>query len=150
MADNNSQGGEGRHGSPGDGEGRERAAGAGQHADVAGGDKGNDEGTQQTGVRLNKEEAERLLSNMESQAEASEEVELTPAAWSKTFDENNSTDTPIGRVKMGKGKLLNSLLKEERKNLAWLVLLSTIQTLSSKRKVKLKMAKQSVRVAMFL
>lgn len=43
VADDNSQGGEGRHGSPGDGEGRERAADAGQHADVAGGAEGNDE-----------------------------------------------------------------------------------------------------------
>ena len=115
MADDNSQGGEGRHGSPGDGAERERAAGAGQHADVAGGTEGNDEGTQQTGVRLNKEEAERLLSNMESQAEASEEVELTPAAWSKTFDENNSTDTPIGRVKMGEGQITKFFAKGREK-----------------------------------
>lgn len=115
VADDNSQSGEGRPGSTGDGAGRERAAGAGQHADVAGGTEGNDEGTQQTGVRLNKEEAERLLSNMESQAEASEEVELTPEAWSKTFDENNSTDTPIGRVKMGEGQITKFFAKGREK-----------------------------------
>ena len=48
VADNNSQGGEGRPGSPGDGAGRERAAGAGQHADVAGGAESHDEGPKVT------------------------------------------------------------------------------------------------------
>ena len=48
VADNNSQSGEGRPGSTGDGAGRERAAGAGQHADVAGGAEGNDEGPKVT------------------------------------------------------------------------------------------------------
>lgn len=43
VADDNSQSGEGRPGSTRDGAGRERAAGAGQHADVAGGTEGNDE-----------------------------------------------------------------------------------------------------------
>ncbi|MDY4626198.1 MAG: LPD23 domain-containing protein [Prevotella sp.] len=49
VADDNSQGGEGRHGSPGDGAGRERAAGAGQHADVAGGAEEDDEGPKPVG-----------------------------------------------------------------------------------------------------
>ena len=43
VADDNSQSGEGRPGSTGDGAGRERAAGAEQQADVAGGTEGNDE-----------------------------------------------------------------------------------------------------------
>ncbi|MCI7654299.1 MAG: strawberry notch C-terminal domain-containing protein [Bacteroidales bacterium] len=43
VADDNSQSGEGRPGSTRDGAGRERAAGAGQQADVAGGTEGNDE-----------------------------------------------------------------------------------------------------------
>ena len=49
VADDNSQGGEGRHGSPGDGAGRERAAGAEQHADVAGGAEEDDEGPKPVG-----------------------------------------------------------------------------------------------------
>ena len=43
VADDNSQGGEGRPGSTGDGAGRERTAGTEQPADVAGGTEGDDE-----------------------------------------------------------------------------------------------------------
>lgn len=43
VANDNSQSGEGRPGSTGDGAGRERAAGTGQLSDVAGGTEGNDE-----------------------------------------------------------------------------------------------------------
>ena len=63
--------------------------------------EGVDEETRRKGIRLNKEQAKGLLSRMESSAEDASEKPLTAESWAETFDENNSTDTPIGRVKMG-------------------------------------------------
>ena len=54
---------------------------------------------------LTKKDADELLSRMENEAEASTEKELTAETWNETFDENNSIETPIGRVKMGENQI---------------------------------------------
>ena len=67
------------------------------------------------GVRLNKDQVTSLLKNMEDNAETSTELELTPETWSAVFDENNSTNTPLGRVKMGEGQTMKFFIKGRTK-----------------------------------
>ena len=67
------------------------------------------------GVRLNKDQVTSLLKNMEDNAETSTELELTPETWSAVFDENNSTNTPLGRVKMGEGQIMKFFIKGRTK-----------------------------------
>ena len=71
---------------------------------------------------LSGEEADLLLSRMESAAEISSEKELTPETWAETFDENNFIATPIGSVKMEETRSLNSLRKSVPRSSVWLVL----------------------------
>ena len=64
-----------------------------------------EEKEESAGRSLTKEEADELLSRMENDAEISTEKELTAETWNETFDENNSIETPIGRVKMGENQI---------------------------------------------
>lgn len=65
------------------------------------------------GRKLTGEEAEALVSEMETNAEIAPEVELTPDNWVKEFGENGIVDTPVGKVKMGENQYLK-LLKNKR------------------------------------
>lgn len=56
-----------------------------------------------------------LLERMEDSAEVYEEKELTPQAWAEAFDEDNSIDTPLGRVKMGENQMMKFLSKNRAK-----------------------------------
>ena len=67
------------------------------------------------GRSLTKEEADELLSLMEQNAENSTEKELTAETWNETFDENNSIETPIGRVKMGENQITKFFEKNRAK-----------------------------------
>lgn len=64
---------------------------------------------------LSGEEADLLLSRMESAAEISSEKELTPETWAETFDENNFIATPIGSVKMGGNQITKFFEKKRTK-----------------------------------
>ena len=65
------------------------------------------------GRKLTGEEAEALVSEMETNAEIAPEVELTPDNWVKEFGENGIVDTPVGKVKIGENQYLK-LLKNKR------------------------------------
>ena len=67
------------------------------------------------GRSLSEEEAEALVSEMEAAAKPAPEKELTPQAWSETFDENNSIETPVGRVKMGDNQIAKFFAKGREK-----------------------------------
>ena len=67
------------------------------------------------GRSLNAEEADMLISQMEQSAEVAPEMELNFQTWSETFDETNSIETPIGRVKMGDNQLTKFFAKGREK-----------------------------------
>ena len=71
---------------------------------------------------LSGEEADLLLSRMESAAEISSEKELTPETWAETFDENNFIATPIGSVKMGGNQITKFFEKKRTKEFGMVVL----------------------------
>lgn len=54
---------------------------------------------------MTEKEVNVLLERMETDAETSTEKDLTAETWAETFDENNSIETPLGRVKMGDNQL---------------------------------------------
>ncbi len=57
------------------------------------------------GRSATEEEAAGLIAQMEAGAEVAPEVELNPTSWAETFDDDNSIETPIGRVKMGEHQI---------------------------------------------
>lgn len=61
--------------------------------------------TKHVKTSLTEDEAYTLLSNMEDSADISTEKTLTADTWNETFDENNSIETPMGRVKMGDNQI---------------------------------------------
>ncbi|MGM9733803.1 MAG: PBECR2 nuclease fold domain-containing protein, partial [Prevotella sp.] len=64
---------------------------------------------------LSEEEAKAIIQNMEDSAEEYVETELSPESWNNSFDENNSIQTPIGRVKMGDNQISKFLQKKRTK-----------------------------------
>lgn len=67
------------------------------------------------GRSLTEAEAEALISSMEANAETAPEVELNAESWSNSFDENNSIETPVGRVKMGDNQITKFFSKGREK-----------------------------------
>ena len=53
------------------------------------------------GRSATKEEAARLIAQMEAQAEIAPQIELTPENWLAQFGKDGEVNTPIGKVKMG-------------------------------------------------
>lgn len=62
---------------------------------------------------LSEEDAKMLIQNMEDSSEDYVETELSPESWNNSFDEDNSIETPIGRVKMG-GNQISKFLQKKR------------------------------------
>lgn len=56
------------------------------------------------GRSATKEEAVRLITLMEEQAENAPRIELTPENWMAQFGMDGEVDTPIGMVKMGENQ----------------------------------------------
>ncbi|MDR0618897.1 MAG: hypothetical protein LBG17_03240 [Bacteroidales bacterium] len=67
----------------------------------------------QTPRVLTADEAEVVISEMETTAEPAPELELTPENWTIEFGENGRVETPLGQVKMGENQYFK-LLKEKR------------------------------------
>ncbi|GEM_PF-3897195 len=65
--------------------------------------------------KLAEQDVKTLLARMEADAEVSTEKELTAQTWSETFDEGNSIETPIGRVKMGDNQITKFFEKKRTK-----------------------------------
>lgn len=64
---------------------------------------------------LSEEKAKAIIQNMENSAEEYVETELSPESWNNSFDENNTIETPIGRVKMGDNQISKFLQKKRTK-----------------------------------
>lgn len=67
------------------------------------------------GRSLTSQEADELLREMQDGAQPAPEIELNAASWSASFDENNSIQTPIGRVKMGDNQMSKFFAKGREK-----------------------------------
>lgn len=67
------------------------------------------------GRSATKEEAVRLITRMEEQAEIAPQIELTPENWLAQFGMDGEVDTPIGKVKMGENQFNKLFLKKRDK-----------------------------------
>lgn len=65
------------------------------------------------GRSLTEQEANDLISSMESNATVAPEVELTIENWDMLFGEDGKVDTPIGQVKMGENQF-TKLMRQDR------------------------------------
>ena len=63
------------------------------------------------GRSLTSAEANTLIAEMEAQAEAAPEMELTPANWQREFGADGMVDTPLGKVKMGENQITKLFAK---------------------------------------
>lgn len=63
------------------------------------------------GRSLTSAEADTLIAEMEAQAEAAPEMELTPANWQREFGADGMVDTPLGKVKMGENQITKLFAK---------------------------------------
>ncbi|MDE5606587.1 MAG: hypothetical protein K2I68_04730 [Bacteroidales bacterium] len=67
------------------------------------------------GRSATKEEAARLIAQMEAQAEIAPQIELTPENWMVQFGKDGEVDTQIGKVKMGENQFGKLRLKKRGK-----------------------------------
>ena len=66
---------------------------------------------QLVGRSLTEKESATLIAEMEAQAEAAPEMELTPANWQREFGADGMVDTPLGKVKMGENQITKLFAK---------------------------------------
>ena len=63
------------------------------------------------GSNLTKDEADSLVSEMESRPEKAIDLPLTPENWKSEFGENGEVNTPLGVAKMGENQLAKMFMK---------------------------------------
>ena len=83
-----------------------------QAPDAVRGETGS--GEAEEGVKLEKNEVDAFISQMERGAETAQEIELTPENWIAQFGTDGLVNTPIGNVKMGENQYFK--LAQEGRN----------------------------------